>query len=407
MDFFEEYFNFVGESEAPTIYHRWCSLSILSTLLARDVYIKFGHQTIFPNQYLLLLGAPAARKNTAIGIATRLLREVGYKRFAKDQTSKERFFVDLVHKVETDTGIDEGLETLVLDAPSETMIAKGEFLDFIGQNNMPFLTSLTNLWDCPEEYEHPKLHGRSVVIPRPTINILGGATVKGLGLAIPQEAIGTGILSRLLLIYGEPSGKQITFPREVEIEEASKLKELLLEMKLKLKGKMEVSEEAKEILDRMYKTFPGIDDGRFSDYTGRRFIHLLKISMCISASNLRLVIEVKDVLQANTILHAAETAMPKALGEFGQSKYSNVSNTIMEYLNKAIKPVKHQELWKLVAKDLNDQRDLTNIMVNLRSSEKIQVMAIDGKAGGYLPIHKEVKNWDEDLLLSDFLREGE
>src|SRR3990167_2294095 len=200
MDFFDEYFKYVGESEAPNIFHRWCGLATLGAMVGREVFLPFGHRMIYPNQYILLMGVPGSRKSSAIGIAKDIMGMADYKTFAKDKSSKERLFLDMIRKPDLEN-VD--LESLVLDSPSEVFIANGEFLDFIGQGDMGFLTALTNLWDNLPFYEHPKLHGKSVYIHKPTVNILGGATVKGLGMAIPPEALGTGILSRLLLIHSD------------------------------------------------------------------------------------------------------------------------------------------------------------------------------------------------------------
>lgn len=377
---------------------------MLSTVLGRECWIPFGHQDIYPNQYIILMGTPGARKGTGLGIAKRLLKHAGYKTFSKDRTSTERFLVDMKPTI---CEGDEDLEALVLDAPCETYICAGEFLDFIGHGNMPFLTLLTNLWDNKEDnYEHPKLHGKSVVVYKPTINILGGATVKGFGLACPPEALGTGVMSRLLFIHSDPTDTKITWPDDVDEDAHVWLARRLTMMRERIKGRMKKTIEASIILDRMYKEFPGMDDPRFADYCARRFVHLLKLCMCLAASDLRTTISYTDAMQANTILAAAEKHMPKALGEFGKSKYSDVSNTIMNILGHAIKPVTTNELWKATSKDLTKQTELNDIMRNLLSADKIQTITL-GKVHGYMPKHSEGRQWHKDLLLTDYLLDKE
>jgi len=400
VDFFEEYFKYVGETEAPNIFHRWCGMSVLSALVGRDLVFPFGHKPLYANQYILLVGIPGTRKSSAIGIARDVLSGTGYKTFAKDRSSKERFFADMVRKFSE----DEDLMELVMDAPSETLISNGEFLDFIGQGDMDFLTALTNLWDNLPVYEHPKMNGKSVVIHKPTVNILGGATVKGLGMAMPPEALGTGIMSRLILIHSDPTGKKIAFPEEVPPEAKGNLVEILLELKDKAsrEGKIDKTPTAATVLEKMYKDCVEIEDGRFADYAGRRFTHLLKVTMLIALSKGRTIIETEDAMIANTVLHAAERGMPKALGEFGKSKFSDVANTIIEALGKTHKPMSHTELWKLVAKDLSDIKDLGTIMKNLITSEKVQVMTLAGKQG-YMPLSRNHREWNSSLLLDDYL----
>lgn len=375
---------------------------MVSTILGRQTWIPFGHKKIYPNQFILLMGTPGARKGTGLGIARDLLTRADYRMFSKDKTSMERFLVDMKPKLD----LDEDLELLVLDIPSETYICMDEFLDFIGHGNMPFLTLLTNLWDNKLEYEHPKLNGKSVTIYKPTVNILGAATVKGFGLACPPEALGTGILSRLLFIHSDPTEERITWPEDIPDDANVWLVERLQSIRETVKGPMTRTSEATEILDRMYKQNPGIDDARFADYTSRRFTHLLKLCIMIAASDLRTCINKRDALEANTILHAAEKHMPKALGEFGKSKYSDVSNTIMNILNSATKPVIHNKLWKAVAKDLSKQTELHDVMRNLLLADKVQVMTVAG-IQGYMAKHVVGKAWHDDLILKDYLLERE
>ncbi len=400
MNFFEEYFKYVGKTEAPNIFHRWCGMSVLSSIVGRDLIFPFGHKPIYANMYILLVGMPGARKSSAIGIGRNVLEGAGYKTFAKDRSSKERFFADMVKKFEE----EEDLMALVMDAPSEVLISNGEFLDFIGQGDMQFLTALTNLWDNLPVYEHPKMNGKSIFIHKPTINILGGATVKGLGMAMPPEALGTGILSRLVLIHSDPTGRKIAFPEPVPEGAKDEVVETLLKLKNLISGGKTIvkSPLGASLLEKMYHNCVEIEDGRFADYAGRRFTHLIKTAMLTALSNGRIVIEAEDAMIANTVLYAAERSMPKALGEFGKSKYSDVANTIIEALNKTHKPLSHNEIWKLVSNDLPDSKDLTTVMKNLLTSEKIQVMTMMGKQG-YMPLRREHREWDKGLLLDDYL----
>jgi hypothetical protein len=93
--FYDKYFRYIGKTESPRIYHRWTAVSLLAALLGRRMFIPFGHDNIYPNQYILLVGDPGTRKGTAINPAKRLLKHSGYLRFAPDKLSTERFIIEL------------------------------------------------------------------------------------------------------------------------------------------------------------------------------------------------------------------------------------------------------------------------------------------------------------------------
>lgn len=404
MNFFTNYFEYVGESEAPTIYHRWCAVSMLGALLCRNVWFPFGHGRIYPNQYIMLMGSPGTRKGTAINISTKLLRGMGFNRFAPDRLSKERFLMEM--KPKFDEELDSDLEALVFDAPSEIYVVAEEFTDFVGQGGMEFMTMLTKLWDNMDKYEHPKIHGKSVIVDKPTVNIIGGNTAQGLSLAIPPEALGNGFMSRIIFVQSEPTGKKITFPKSVSPELFQNLIDKMEEIKGTIAGEMSYTEDAATLLDRMYKEYINVDDHRFSHYGTRRFTHLLKLCIIFAAAELRTEITREDALNANTLLYYTELRMPKALGEFGRSKHSDNSHAILELLNHSSKPWTINEIYKQVAKDISDVRDLSTILKNLMTAEKIQVVTIKGKQG-YMPLYKEVKRWDSSLLNESFLMEEE
>lgn len=404
MCFFSDYLEYVGESESPIIYHRWTSVSIIGTLLGRNVWIPFGHSKIYPNQYIQLMGAPGTRKSSAISIGKKLLKGAGYKRFAPDRLSKERFLMEMIPPELDD--LDEDLELLVMDRPSEIYVVADEFGDFLGQGNMEFATMLTKLWDNVDSYEHPKIHGKSVVVEQPTVNILSGNTTQGLALTIPPEALGNGFMSRIVFVFAEETGIKITFPKIPPVDLGDKLVSHLVKIKETINGEITFNSEAMHTLDRLYKEFHGIDDPRFKSYATRRFTHLLKLCIIFAVADLRTEVSTADALKANTLLHYTELKMPKALGEFGRSKYADVSNVILDALQKTTKPLTHNELWKLVSKDLSKVSELADILKGLMAANKIQVITLLGKQG-YMPLHEDIKEWDPNLLLHDFLTEKE
>jgi hypothetical protein len=94
--------------------------------------------------------------------------------------------------------------------------------------------------------------------------------------------------------------------------------------------------------------------------------------------------------------------MSKSLGEFGKSRYSDSAHTILEALAHTTKPMTINEIFKLVARDLSKPSEVSDIIKNLMAAEKVQVITVKGKQG-YMPLHKEVKEWDPSLLNKEFL----
>lgn len=406
-DFFTAYLDYccLGQSEAPALYHRWVCASVLGALKGRNVWIPFGHSVIYPNQYIMLMGPPSSKKGTAMGIGRTLLKGTGYTRFSADRTSKEAFIKNM-RQFEADSpeSIEE-LEALVFDAPAECYLYAGEFVDFIGQGDVGFMMTLTNLWDNPPHYVHPKLTGKDVRIEKPTLNLLGGSTPTTFAMSFPAEALGSGALSRYILVHSDGSGNKIAWPAPADPLATALMVEHLRQIK-EMKGEMRFTKEAWDFAAILYYKKVAVDDSRFAHYMERRQQHLLKLSMLLACADLTYEITKEHLLKANTMLAVTEVRMPKALGEFGASKYAGANNIILDFLSRKTLPQNTGDIWKAVSRDIPKISELGDVLENLKKAEKIQVITIKGKAG-YLPYNKPIVGWAPEFLLNDWLTEQE
>ena len=395
-DFISLYLKYTSQTECPTFFHRWCAVTNLAAYLGRRPYFRFGHFTLHPNLYVMLIGSPGTKKSSAIKIGTKLLKQAGYTTFAAKKTRQEKFLLDLAEQserltseVEMDNILDQNLWGTSADSipsmegrpPAECFIAADEFNTFIGLGNTDFISILGDLWDYEGVYDYKLKNSKSVYIPEPTISILGGNTPTGFSQAFPTETIGQGFFSRLLLVYGEPNGVKHTFPPPPDLELQSELIRLLHRIKSEVMGEITMTSDAKELLDDIYHKWKDLDDVRFEHYSNRRLTHLIKLCLVIAASRVSLVIEKKDVIYANTLLTFTEQLMSKALGEFGKGRNSAVAHKIMIALDNASMPLGIQPLWRLVHQDLDKRDQLVEILGSLTLAGKIQTTEI-----GYLPI---------------------
>lgn len=387
MSFFDSYFQFVrGNTEAPMSYHRWSAITAIGAILEKNFYLPHGHSRINPNLYAMLIGNPGTRKSSAIKLITNLVKDAGYKNIAADKTTKEKFLEDLGA---TSFSLSGGFESF-LDRdleyrgdPASVLISADEFNEFAGVGNLEFYALLGSLWDKNGDY-HYKTKAGETIIPDPVVSMLGGNTPVGFATAFPSEIIGQGFFSRLILVYGEPTGTKIAFPEEPDDKLKMDLINFIMAIRTTVKGKAVLSKEAHSALEYIYTNYNGVFDPRFESYTNRRFNQLIKLCLIHAAARLSTVVDIEDVVLANTILSYTENHMPKALGEFGKSKNSDVMHKLMVALDSTNEPLTLKELWAFVSNDLDSLADLANIIRNLAEADKIQ------KVGdkGFLPKKK-------------------
>jgi len=115
----------------------------------------------------------------------------------------------------------------------------------------------------------------------------------------------------------------------------------------------------------------------------------MKLAIVFAASRGSKTVTREDVIGANTLLYATEQDMGKALGEFGKSRNSEVSNKIMQVLYSATEPVNAVKLFKMVSADLVKMSELHDVIGNLTMAEKIRYINTGtAKTSGYLPFIK-------------------
>lgn len=386
-DFISAYFSYIGETEAPMAFHRWSCITILGAWIGRSYCFRLGHFNIKPNIYCMLMGTAGARKSTAIKIASRLLGKAGYAAIAADRTTKEKFLLDLSGAA--DSMMDPNLTRLSSkdqaaimeqnifgdDAAAnhipEMLIAADEFNTFIGNGNIEFLSMLGVLWDHEGIFKNKVKNSKSVELQDPFVSIIAGNTPTGFSLAFPAESIGQGIFSRIILVHGEPTGKKITFPESPSTAATKEIVDILYAIKAVACTEAVITSGAKSLLDAIYKTTSPMSDVRFESYMNRRFSHLIKLCLVLSAASLRSVIEESDVVYANTILTHTEHSMSKALGEFGKSRHSDVSHKVVQILESAREPITLKQLWGQLHNDLEDVHILKDLLSSLLLAEKI------------------------------------
>lgn len=406
-DFINQYVEYRSHTESPKIYHRWCALTGVGAMLGRNYWFEQGPFTVFPNIYAILMGTSGARKSAAIKLFRPIIASAGYENFAADKSSPGQFFVDLMNDFEdvpeAETNKYSGGKKVDVTnmnlwgddtdkTPKEVLVLASEFEEFMQIDTLNFSRALGDLWDWHDEttpYRNRFKNSGKIAIWQPTISILGGITPEQFARVFPPEIIGRGFFSRLLLIYGEDLGRIIAFPTKPTDAETSRLAESLRRIRAGAMGSAKLTDSARSILESIYSGWPGIDDIRFVSYGTRRFTQLLKLCLITSAARGGRDISDRDIITANTYLWAAERLMPKALGEFGKSKLSDVAHKIMELIDKTDKPLTMKDIYTKVARDLERATQCAEILQSMVNSGRIQATRI-----GFLPL-KHVKKEPE------------
>ncbi len=390
-DLFDVYFDMLDDtSESPFLYHRWTLISSIAALLGRQASFPLGHDIIYPNMYVCLMGNAGSRKSSAINVTKKLLAGTGYNTFAREKSSSQKFIKDLgegfdsikskgkpknnVDSLEAELELLEvtnGEYDYTNEEPSEVYITAGELEDFLGANDAGFLSLLTNLWDNVDHYSHGKMTSEDIYIHEPTINLIGGTTPTTFATVFPPEVIGQGMLSRMLLVYGGGARRKITMPPAPDPKLLTFFNQHLTAIKNEIKGEFTFTKGAYKVFDAVYQTKLDLQDNRLESYINRRHVHFYKLCMVLAACELTMEITESIAIKANTILHWTEKLMPKALGAFGRAVNSGDSQVILDALDSFPKGATNVELFIKIGQDFKDMQAFQSCLQDLKSKDQI------------------------------------
>jgi hypothetical protein len=425
-----DYMTMVEDTESPRLFHVWSLISGLSACLGRRCWLPFGPMTVFPNQYVALVGTPGTRKSTALGIMKRQLRKSTGVRFAPADTAGQRQGLvkamsgvgehkEFIDSVELAVG-DDSLAGLTLqdlahvtNEPEEMedevhgfvsvadkhhiMVTNTELSRFIGQNNFQMLDFLTSMWDG-DDYEYQTASGMTT-LKNPLINMLSCATPTSLNVALPPAAGGQGFLSRMILVYGTRKYKLVPRPPEPPQDAVDAVRAGLNRAYYEMAGAFTETPEARAYSESLYDFQLEINDPRFGYYHERRYDHLIKLTMALAASRGSMEMVKEDYEEAHRILRATERGMPDALGEFGMNPLAALKQNMLEFI-RARGTVTVEELRAVFHRDsrATDFMEAVNDLARMK-----QVAMTQLTNGSAVLMAKGGKSNSEDAMLKALL----
>ncbi len=348
-DWISGYLDYTANTEPSEIFRKWSAISVIAGVLQRKCFLKYGRRIFYPNLYIILVGPSSlARKGTAMGDAKQFLDSPSvHVTFASDSTSRARLIRDI--KASQQMYIDEAGQMTVHS--SVTAFAP-ELTVFLKYKDLELLTDLLDWYDTIKDpWSHKTISGDAQEIPGVCMNLFGGSTPDLLRSSLPMEAIGGGLIARMLFIYAPTMGEKVLDDSETpyQIILKEQLKEDLTEI-ASLGGEFFIRDNCKEKYKEWYLAFNEAEeckDPRFLGYFGRKPATIYKLLMIFSASrgNSK-VAEIQDFERALEYLAEMERKMYYALQGFGKNNLADTQQKIMLELERKEKCDIAELMWK-------------------------------------------------------------
>lgn len=340
-----EYLTLMEESEAPRAYLVWSLIAAAAGLLGKNAAFHRGtNHVVTPNLFIVLLGPAALKKSTAVNLIVKQLKETTLNFGPTDTGGQRQGLMSALtglHRVNRHAyrnGSESPLSPLMLNPRSsaDIFLAAPELGRLFGTGSQDMANFMADLWDG-QDIDYQTKAGETKVIG-PLATLLGATTPSNLANMLPENAIGHGILSRIVFVFEDKIHKSVPLPPVPTEEWWEERAQFLSRLYWIDENRMQfsISKEAESLYeDVLYHYYPQLDDPRLESYRGRRPTILLKVAMAVTALRNDSTITIDDLRLAHELLHSAEPNMHRALEYFGRNRIFQGRMLIIQFLRAA------------------------------------------------------------------------
>lgn len=321
-DWIEGYCKLLETTESPDEYKLWVAISTIAGCLQRKCWLAYHtHVDTYPNMYIVLVGPPGLGKGMAMAPAKEMLDKVKVM-MSPNCSTLQALIQNML--AATDSRIIEGVPYI----SSSLTVFSPEFASFLGRNNGEFCDKLTDLFDCPSSWKYSTIVRGDEDVMGAFLNLIGATTPGLLQATMSGEAITGGLMSRVILVYADKRSRMIPFPMAVsrDMRLRDKLEHDLQQIR-DMEGAFKIAPDFVDPWVDWYTTKdvndPLAADSRLAAYAQRRYMHVLKLIMIMSASRSNeMILRKEDLDRALSVLSEAESKMHIAFRGYGKNVLS-------------------------------------------------------------------------------------
>lgn len=377
----KEYLKYTQGQESPDLFHIWVAMTMIASILDRKVKLHRGYYELFPNIFVILVaGAGRCRKSTALRMGTSLINEDSLE--AQIQNTP-RIFAQKITNARLIEFLAEGVEADLAEGTinfrASGLIAAPELSSFLGKGAMEkgIITTLTDLYDCPEEWTKSTKSSGTNRLENVYLNMIGASTGKWLRNAIPGEAVGGGFISRSIFVYQDQAKQPIAFPEDNIPEDAEEIKQNLVDdlaTMSNLEGNFSFSSEAKEWYRDWYENeAQELQQTQDEAFFSRWPQHLLKVAMiCSVAQNDKLELTLNNMQRAKMYLDAVYSNIEPVINTMTVAESELPTNKVLGLIRRRGE-VDHETLSRYTKKFVKSE-GLKSIIETLEDSGEIEAV---------------------------------
>ena len=333
-DWLEGFLQFTFNTEPPMLFRLWTGISVVASAMQRKCALKIGSLEYYPNMYIVLVGPSGSRKGTAMTPGLRIMKQVSGIKIAANAVTREALIREL--KMANENIIDVVKGSFEGMHASLTVFSK-ELTVFLGYANPELMSDLTDWYDCDDDWEYKTKTQGIDTIKGVWVNLIGATTPDLVQTALPLDAIGGGLTSRIIFVFEPHKDKIVHFPYYTK-EELILQEQLTFDLERiqQMRGDFKLTDDFIDVYTpwrEHQESHPPIEGRRFAGYLEHRPTHAMKLSMIISASRSdSMEITGADLTKSIQILEKTEIKMPNTFLGVGKSGMAEVITHVMTHI---------------------------------------------------------------------------
>jgi len=387
-----DYLHYTDTTASPQSYHTWVFLSLISSILGKKAWVKFGYFNIFPNLYVILASQPGVgRKSTAIDIGMSVLRDSKAQVcFSNDNQSSQALMLEM-----------QGAERLYeyehkkfFKHSSLTVIAD-ELVSLLSQG-APMVDFLTTIYSKDKDFEYKTKNSGNLKIMNPCLGILAGCTTDTLNHRVMKDATAGGLISRCDIIYDnnirttsmfdelEPSQYKA---RENVVNRLSQVADLYGEFTFTPEAKKRFKEFEMDEAEKMKRNSAN------AEFRSRKPTKTIKVAMLLAASELLMTIDEQTVEIAIEVMNRVEHNMRFIYMAAGNNKNANTHTKILTMLHAVDEPISVDDLVEYLMGDATQEEieEACAMLIKVKYIDVKNVVNKDGSGNQIISLTKKGK----------------
>lgn len=295
-DWLTEYLDYASDSETPMKMLYWVGVSAVAGALRRNVWIDQGRYQLYPNFFIVLVARPGVvQKTTTINYGLKLLRKLPAIKFAPKNVTWEGF-IALLENLHSASHGELSLDSTITRTAAITVVS-GEFSLFYDPEDDGMISALTDIWDCPEDFDKGTKFSGSEFIDNPCVNLIGATTPAFMARGFDKFSKEGGLASRIIFVHATTKRQRIAHPKAQPKQAQDKLVERL-ERISQMHGVITITPEAYTRSEAWYEAHcDEVERGGILQSTGfqdRKQAHVLKLAIilsCVKRGDYRITVE--------------------------------------------------------------------------------------------------------------------